>query len=235
MGDTGQNISASNANWTFSGDVAKTFGKHVSNSVPLYAEGQKLITEFSDFFVGKNEKVYDLGCSTGSLTKLLADRHKSHNVEIIGIDIEEKMIEEAIKKNSSENINYLTEDIVSFTLEPTNFISAYYTMQFISPSVRQFLFNKIYDSLNWGGALVIFEKVRASDARFQDYFSQLYQEFKLNNNFTADQIISKSKSLKRVLEPFSSEANIDLMKRAGFKDIITIQKYLCFEGFLAIK
>ncbi len=89
--------------------------------------------------------------------------------------------------------------------------------------------------MNWGGAFIIFEKVRASDARFQDYFSQLYQEFKLNNNFTPDQIISKSKSLKRILEPFSSEANVDLMKRAGFKDIITIQKYLCFEGFLAIK
>ena len=235
MGDTGQNIFANNANWTFSGDVAKSFGEHVTNSVPLYAEGQQLIAEFSDFFVGENEKVYDLGCSTGSLTKLIADRHKSRNTEIIGIDIEEKMIEEAIKINSSVNINYLAADIVSFKLEPTNFITAYYTIQFISPSIRQFLFDKIYQSLNWGGALIIFEKVRASDARFQDYITQLYQEFKLNKNFTPDQIISKSQSLKRVLEPFSSQANMDLMKRAGFKDIITIQKYLCFEGFLAIK
>ncbi|MCR8538820.1 MAG: methyltransferase domain-containing protein [Prochlorococcus marinus CUG1439] len=235
MSDTGQKIFANNASWSFSGNVPKTFGEHILNSVPLYLEGQQLVAEFSDFFVGENQKVYDLGCSTGSLTKLIADRHKSRNVEVIGIDIEEKMIEEAIKINSSENINYLTEDIVSYNLEPTNFITAYYTLQFISPSIRQFLFNKIFNSLNWGGALVIFEKVRASDARFQDYFSQLYQEFKLKNNFTADEIISKSQSLKRILEPFSSEANYDLMKRAGFKDIITIQKYLCFEGFLAIK
>jgi len=28
---------------------------------------------------------------------------------------------------------------------------------------------------------------------------------------------------------------MDLLKRAGFSDIMTIMKYVCFEGFLAIK
>ncbi len=235
MSDTGNNIFAKNASWTFSDNVSKSFDEHIMSSIPLYKEGQDLVAEFSDFFIGNNEKVYDLGCSTGSLTKLLADRHNSRNTQIIGIDIEEKMIETAIKKNYSDNINYLTKDIITYPLERTNFITSYYTIQFISPSVRQFLFDKIYQALNWGGALIIFEKVRASDARFQDYITQMYQEFKLKNNFTPDQIFSKSQSLKRVLEPFSSQANLDLMRRSGFKDIITIQKYLCFEGFLAIK
>ena len=49
------------------------------------------------------------------------------------------------------------------------------------------------------------------------------------------EIMSKTLSLKGVMEPFSSEANLEFMKRAGFKDIIPIQKYLCFEGWLAIK
>ena len=52
---------------------------------------------------------------------------------------------------------------------------------------------------------------------------------------TPDEIIAKAKSLKGVLEPFSTQGNLDLLKRAGFVDIITIFKYLCFEGFLAIK
>jgi tRNA (cmo5U34)-methyltransferase len=41
--------------------------------------------------------------------------------------------------------------------------------------------------------------------------------------------------IKGVLEPFSTQGNLDLLGRAGFKDGTTIQKYLCFEGFLAIK
>ena len=48
-------------------------------------------------------------------------------------------------------------------------------------------------------------------------------------------IINKSKSLKGVMEPFSSEGNLQLLKRAGFKDIVTVFKYLNFEGFLSIK
>ena len=39
----------------------------------------------------------------------------------------------------------------------------------------------------------------------------------------------------RVLEPFSTQGNLDLLHRAGFVDIIAVCKYLCFEGFLAIK
>ena len=93
----------------------------------------------------------------------------------------------------------------------------------------------MYDALQWGGALMIFEKVRAPDARFQDYAAQVYTEFKLENQFQENEIINKSRSLKGVMEPFSSEANRQLLERAGFLDITNVYKWVCFEGFLAIK
>ena len=37
------------------------------------------------------------------------------------------------------------------------------------------------------------------------------------------------------MEPFSSDGNRDMLKRAGFKDIMTIYRNLCFEGVLCIK
>lgn len=82
---------------------------------------------------------------------------------------------------------------------------------------------------------MIFEKVRAHDARFQDISSSLYQDYKLAKGYTPDQIVSKSRSLKGVLEPFSSPANVEMLKRAGFSDVLSVQKWVCFEGFLAIK
>ncbi|NDK05551.1 Methyltransferase [Leptospira kirschneri serovar Mozdok] len=82
---------------------------------------------------------------------------------------------------------------------------------------------------------MLFEKVRASDARFQDMMTSLYNDYKLEQGFSTDEVISKARSLKGVLEPFSTQGNIDLMKRAGFVDIMTVMKYICFEGFLAIK
>lgn len=109
------------------------------------------------------------------------------------------------------------------------------TIQFLPPRVRQTLIDSIYTSLNWGGAFFMFEKVRAPDSRFQDYANQTYIEFKLDNGFSEAEIINKARSIKGVMEPFSSQGNIDMLRRAGFTDIVTIQKYVCFEGFLAIK
>ena len=75
------------------------------------------------------------------------------------------------------------------------------------------------------------EKVRGSDARFQDIMTQTYNEYKISQGFNPNEIIAKSRSLKGVLEPFSTNGNLQLLKRAGFKDIMTVFKYACFSGF----
>ena len=63
----------------------------------------------------------------------------------------------------------------------------------------------------------------------------IYAETKLERGFSAEEIINKTLSLKGVLEPFSTQGNMDLLRRAGFEDIMTVMKNVCFEGFLAIK
>ena len=103
------------------------------------------------------------------------------------------------------------------------------------PKYRQLVLNKIYKSLNWGGAFFLFEKIRGSDARFQDMYTNLYHDFKQSNGFSIKQIDEKAKSLRGVLEPFSEKGNLDLLKRAGFIDVCGIFQYLCFRGYLCIK
>ena len=65
--------------------------------------------------------------------------------------------------------------------------------------------------------------------------AQIYHEFKLQQGFSEEEILNKQRSLKGVLEPFSTQGNLDLMKRAGFVDVMSAMKWVCFEGFLAIK
>ena len=79
------------------------------------------------------------------------------------------------------------------------------------------------------------KKLEALDARFQDIFNCFYQEYKLKKGYKSEEILAKQKSLKSILEPFSRQGNLDMLKRAKFVDIESIMKYACFEGFLAIK
>lgn len=233
---TGDKIKSKNANWSFRGQVFKNFDNHINKSVPLYKETQELFLYLSDFFLQDNSKIIDLGCSTGTFLNKLFNRHKNNSKKIkyIGYDTVGEMVKFCKKKNN-KGIKFIKMDAFKVDLSNCCIITLFYTLQFVSPSKRQILINKIYKNLNWGGALFLIEKVRASDARFQDIMNQFYIDYKLSAGYSSDEIISKGKSLKSVLEPFSTNGNLDMLKRAGFQDIMTTFKYGCFEGFLAIK
>lgn len=233
--DVGDAISADNAAWSFGGEIPKHFQDHVRKSVPLYVEGHDIVLKLSDFFLSESSICYELGCSTGELIQKIATRNAKRAIRAIGIDIERDMIAYARAYWTGTPVTFVHADIVDMDFEPCDLVVSYYTMQFIRPRARQIVFDHIYESLNWGGALLLFEKVRAADARFQDIMTSIYTDYKLAQGYEPIEILTKARSLKGVLEPFASDANIEMMRRAGFQDIMTVVKYLCFEGFLAIK
>ncbi len=232
----GDQIDAGNARWTFAGGVADSFETHIERSVPGYRQGHEIIAQLSDFFVSDGSLVYELGCSTGALTRRLAEWNDGKRARFVGIEIEADMVAAARRlADGIAEIEIVEEDARIVELEPAAMIVSYYTMQFVRPSHRQQLYDKIYESLEWGGAFVMFEKVRAPDARFQDMMSTLYTDHKLSEGFDPSEIVAKTRSLKGVLDPFSTQGNLDMLERAGFVDHMTVFKHLCFEGFLAIK
>ena len=232
----GDNIKGLSNNWKFSGSTAKNFDNHIKKSVPLYDWSHDISLKLSDFFLNEKTNVYDLGCSTGTFLKELSMRSKEKKHIFYGIDEIKDMCKIAIKNNQkSKNVKIFNKKIEDIKFKKSSLITSFYTMQFIHPSKRQSIFNKIYKNLNWSGTFILFEKVRAPDARFQDITMQIYNDYKIQQGFTSEEIISKSMSLKGVMDPFSSAANFAMLKRAGFKDIMRIMKFLNFEGFLAIK
>ncbi len=236
MSKVGNTIEADNGRWSFGGDVAEKFDDHIRQSVPFYDEGHDLVAKISDFFLSEATRGYELGCSTGELLARVAARNQNRGTELIGIDSEPAMTAIASKKCAPfTNVRILQGDIIETDLEPADLIISYYTMQFVRPRFRQQVFDKIFQSLNWGGGFLLFEKVRAPDARFQDMMTSVYTDFKLDHGLNEAEIINKTKSLKGILEPFSTQGNLDLLTRAGFIDVMTVYKYVCFEGFLAIK
>lgn len=233
----GNNIKAQRANWSFGGEVADSFVDHVTQSVPGYQEGHNIVCALSDFFCLEDSTCYELGTSTGELLNKLAT-HNAHKPKIrwVGVDTEQPMIDKA--KTHCENMpntQFICDDIRLVEMDKSDFVVSYYVLQFVPPRDRQQLIDKIYASLNWGGAFVWFEKVRGPDARFQDILTNLYNNFKISQGFSAEEILNKTESLKAIMEPFSSQGNLDLLKRAGFVDVMPIYRNLCFEGLVCIK
>lgn len=140
----------------------------------------------------------------------------------------------SLKKNFPK-IKFIKKNLNQVALKKCDLVLSLYTLQFIEPKYRQKVLTNIYRSLNWGGALILFEKIRGADARFQDILNFLYFDFKSEQGIKPTEIINKEISLRSVMEPFTIQGNLDLLKRAGFKDIMPISQYLNFKGFLAIK
>ena len=231
-----RNINQHNAGWSFE-NISEDFDSHIQKSIPLYDLGHKLVCHYSDFFLKADSVVYDIGCSTGQMLARLAAHHpQKKELRLVGVDTVADMVGMARRLEKKDpRLSFIHGNALDVEFEPADVIIANYTIQFLPPRVRQDMINRIYQALNWGGAFFMFEKVRAPDGRFQDYANQVYMEFKLENGFSEAEIVNKSRSIKGVMEPFSTQGDLDLLKRAGFNDIMTIQKYVCFEGFLAIK
>ncbi len=232
------NIIKKRGGWSFGGNIPDKFEKHITNSIPYYQEGHEIVTKLSDFFLFEGSSCYDLGCSTGNLLIKMSKYTNKKKIKFTGVEIEKKMYSFAkknIKRKKIKNIKLFNSDLKKIKFNRSNYIICYYTMQFVHPSYRQNIFNKIYKSLNWGGAFIIFEKIRGNDARFDNILNSLYFDFKEENNFSSQGILNKSKSLRGVLEPFSDAGNLGFLKRSGFRDIQTIFHHLCFKGYLCIK
>ncbi len=227
-------IDSANAAWAFD-MVPERFESHIRRSVPYYDDGQSLVARLSDFFLPEGALAYDVGSTTGSLARQILERHPDKRFSIVGIDRVPGMVEYAASRVRDPRASFICADALQFDYDRSHLFLLYYTLQFIHPSVRADLLRKIYEKLHWGGGLLLFEKVRAPDARFQDYLSQVYLDFKLENRFTPAQVIAKQRSLKGNLEPFSENGNLTLLAEAGFSDIVTVFKWVCFQGWLAIK
>ena len=145
--------------WSFGGQIPNKFEKHISKSVPLYVEGHNIIGKLSDYFLTEKSVCYDIGCSTANLLSKIYDHTNKKNVEFIGIEIEKKMFQHAKKNIQKRKIKILNSDIRKIKLKKNNLVISYYTLQFISPNYRQQIINKIFKSLNWGGAFIFLKKL----------------------------------------------------------------------------
>ena len=112
MKKVGDNIKSSVGAFNFAGNVHKNFEKHVKKSVPFYEEGHDIICKLSSFFLVNKSVVYDLGCSTGKLTRDISKYNKDLQIKIYGIDSEPKMVKHSLKLLNQKK-GWVTNDTLS--------------------------------------------------------------------------------------------------------------------------
>ena len=225
-----------NKQFEFDEEVASVFDDMLNRSVPFYKEMQRLTINFGLKFLEKDDKVYDLGCSTASTLIELA-KHSTVPLKLIGIDNSEAMLARARKKSKAfgVDITLINDDLHNISYNHAKLIISNYTLQFIRPLQREKLVKKIYNSLEKGGVFIFCEKVISSDKILGKQYIDEYYEFKKTQGYSEFEIAQKREALENVLIPYTEEENKKMILDAGFSHCETLFKWVNFATFIAIK
>lgn len=219
--------------------VTRVFEDMIKRSVPGYDLLIYLIGLYAQVFVKDKTSVYDLGCSTGVATCMIANVTKNMDINIVAIDNSSAMIEQC-KKNLND-IGYLDAvesvcgDITELKIENASMVILNLTLQFIAQSQRQSILQNIFDGLNKGGILVLSEKVVFGNEKVNQSMIELHQAFKKTQGYSELEISQKRTSLENFLVPDTIEQHIERLKNVGFTQVFLCFQCLNFVSFLAIK
>lgn len=220
----------------FNDEVAEVFDDMIARSVPGYSLLLRLIGLYAGIFVTPGSRVYDLGCSLGAASRVVAEQARDLDCRIVAVDNSPAMIDRCrLQDRGGSNIEWRCDDIRRTPLEPASMVILNLTLQFLDPGERPALLARICRSLDSGGVLVLSEKIVFDDELENARMMELYQGYKKTMGYSDLEISQKRNALENVLIPDTGARHVERLQAAGFGEI-----YLCFRAFnfaswLAIK
>ncbi|MFT5550582.1 MAG: tRNA (cmo5U34)-methyltransferase [Candidatus Azotimanducaceae bacterium] len=218
----------------FDENVTQVFRDMISRSVPGYELLLRLIGLYASVFVTDKSAVYDLGCSLGEASLIVANQTNTIDCAIIAVDNSESMIKKCLD-HPSQKIDWICSDIQQVDIKNASMVILNLTLQFIDPDERDELILKIYEGMQPGGILVLSEKILLNDIAENDCMIELYQAFKKTQGYSDLEISQKRTALENVLIPDHQSTLHQRLSQTGFGQIYQCFRCFNFVSYLAIK
>ncbi|MGK5095347.1 carboxy-S-adenosyl-L-methionine synthase CmoA [Deltaproteobacteria bacterium TL4] len=223
----------------FDESVANVFEDMLARSIPLYQQLLSLTLENGIRFYQPETRIYDLGCSTGTLMEQLVCVLQRQHPQIVGVDASEAMLHKAKQKLTpfaqNATIEWICQDISQTPILNASVVIMNYTLQFVALEKRQEVLSRLFSQLNPGGVLLMSEKTQSQHPTMLAVETQSFDNYKRSNGYSELEIEQKRKALENVLHCLSPQQNLELLKNAGFPAVEIILKWYQFTTFLAIK
>jgi tRNA (cmo5U34)-methyltransferase len=211
----------------------------LDRSVPFYGEVIRSSARLLDCFLHTKDRVYDLGCATGTTLLEFSRILEKKGLFFTGIDNSPAMLDKARLKaeiySKKDTLEFLEEDITRIHHPGAGAFVVNYTMQFIRPLKREEFVRRIYSNLRPGGILLLSEKVISHDHRINREYIDIYHTFKRSRGYSELEIAKKREALENILIPFSIDENKTLLANCGFQTVETYFQWFNFASFIAVK
>lgn len=189
------------SSWTFKNkEVATSFDNHVREQLPWYDLASDLTCHLIKSYVPENGLFYDLGCSTGNITKRCSDFLLERKVDCISVDNSEQMGEifEGVGKFENHNL-------CKFTAKEYDVAVMFLSLMFVPVYRRKYLIGQMMERQRKGGALIVVDKFTPANGYLSKSISRMTFLNKLNQGCPKDEVIEKEMSLVGVQRPCDFE------------------------------
>lgn len=228
------------AKWAFDDEVTRVFDDMLARSIPAYAVMRQLCHQVAEHSLRDGQTLVDLGCSRGGAIDRMV-RERGDRSRYLGLEVSAPMVEAARQRFASNPAVEIVEADLrrgfAGLVAPgsAGVVQAVLTLQFIPIEYRQRVVRDAYVALAPGGAMVLVEKVLGGSSFAQDLLVEAYHGFKLGNGYTQEDVDRKRLALEGVLVPQTADANVDMLRREGFRDVECFWRYLNFAAWVAVK
>ena len=230
----------------FDDQVAGVFSDMISRSVPGYTQIIDLLPTLVRRFRTPEMHYYDLGCSLGAGMLAMADALQDLNCSVVGVDNSAAMLAEAevnldkyrhqhLADNSRLALQLECADLAGFALQSAAMVLMNFTLQFVPLENRDELIRNIYSALIPGGALVLSEKIKFSDAGTDKMLVEIHHQYKSDQGYSQMEISQKRDAIENVLIPETLDSQLCRLKNAGFSIVTPWLQNLQFVSILAVK
>lgn len=225
--------------FAFDETVAKVFPDMIRRSVPGYETIIALTGLLAEQYAQPESYCYDLGCSLGAATLAMRSRIRQPRCRIIAVDNAKAMTnrcqQHVREAGEGVEVEVVCADIQDITIENASVVVLNFTLQFVEPSARRALLEKIHAGLRPGGALVLSEKIAFADESEQQRMDALHVAFKKANGYSDLEISQKRTALENILIPDTLEQHQQRLQAVGFASIDSWFRCINFVSLLAVK
>ena len=110
---------------------------------------------FAESLPSKCKRILDLGCGTGlELDKIW---QKNPDIEVIGVDLCQSMLDKLLEKHSDKRLTIVCQDYFKydFDYDKWDAVISFESLHHFLPERKKGLYQKVYNGLKHGGAFIL--------------------------------------------------------------------------------
>lgn len=185
------------------------------------------------------QSVLDIGCGAGNYSVKLAQ--KRPNADYTLVDLSQPMLDRALLRVGAEakgRVEVYKGDFRLIDLGGRKFdviIATAVLHHLRDDDDWERAFRRLYELLNEGGSIWIFDLVQQSDPNLQAYvYQDLYGEYLmgLKDENYRDHVFAY---IEKEDSPRSLMYQLSLLEKVGFTQVDVLHKNLCFASFVAVR